>query len=187
MKRQGKKRKVQKASVKQRRARQKFARPTNLVEYHALSQRNQELWSDVGQIVTEVKRGETFAGACRKFVRDPRTVQRLAKPALRKRRNGRWAAKGTDRLLRVLQRLTPEGRQEIGVRDSRQAGFFGDYWHAIDLYRDTGDSSKVLTFRGKYVIDADGERIPFLTELGEIDRLGSAGLLSFESLYARVA
>ncbi|PYX24813.1 MAG: hypothetical protein DMG82_07150, partial [Acidobacteria bacterium] len=60
--------------------------------------------------------------------------------------------------MRVLQILTPEGRREIGIRDSRQASMLGDYWHAIDLYRDTGDSSKVLTFRGKYVIDADGER-----------------------------
>ena len=87
----------------------------------------------------------------------------------------------------LLSSLTPEGRREIGIRDSRQASMLGDYWHAIDLYRDTGDSSKVLTFRGKYVIDADGERFPFLTDLGEIDRLGSAGVLSFESLHARVA
>jgi len=168
-------------------ARKKFAPPKTLEEYQALRQRDQELWSDIGPIVTKVKGGATLAAACREFGRDSRTVQRLAKPALRKRRNGRWAAKRVDRLLRVLQILTPEGRREIGIRDSRQASMLGDYWHAIDLYRDTGDSSKVLTFRGKYVIDADDERFPFLTDLGEIDRQGSAGNLSFESIYARVA
>ena len=182
MKRQGKKRKAGKTS-----ARRKFAEPKNLEQYLALNERDQDLWTDTGQIVTKVKRGATFAGACRELDRDPRTVQRLAKRALRKLRNGRWAVKGTERLLRVLQKLTPEGRQQIGIRDSRQASMLGDYWHAIDLYRDTGDSSKVLTFRGKYVIDADGERFPFLTDLAEIDRLGSAGVLSFESLYERVA
>jgi hypothetical protein len=182
MKHYHKKHEAKKASTKR-----KFAAPENLEQYFALTERDQDIWSDVGQIVTKVKRGATFAGACRELGRGPRTVQRLAKPALRKRRNGRWAVKGTERLLRVLQKLTPEGRQEIGIRDSRQASILGDYWHAIDLYRDTGDSSKVFTFRDKYVIDADGERVPFLTDLTEIDRLGSAGFLSFESLYARVA
>jgi len=165
----------------------KFAAPKNLDQYLALTERDQDLWSDVGQIVTKVKRGATFAGACRELGRDPRTVQRLAKPALRKRRNGRWAVKGTERLLRVLQKLTPEGRQQIGVTDSRQASILGDYWNAVNRYRDTGDASAIKQFEGTHVIDADGKRVPLLTDLRELDRQGSAGSLSFETIYARIA
>jgi hypothetical protein len=182
MKHQRKKRKVKKTS-----ARRKFAEPKNLEQYLALAERDQDLWTDVGQIVTKVKQGATFAGACREFGRNPRSVQRLAKPALRKRRNGRLAVKRTDRLLRVLQKLTPEGRQQIGVSDSRQASILGDYWNAVDRYRDTGDASVFKQFKGKHVIDADGKRVPLLTDLHEIDRQGSAGNLSFETIYSRVA
>ena len=182
MKHQGKKHKSRKKP-----ATRKFAEPKNREQYRALSERGQDLWTDTGQIVTKVKQGATFSGACREFGRDPRTVQRLAKRVLRKRRNGRWAVKGTERLLRVLQKLTPEGQQQVGISDPRQASILSEYWHAIDLYRDTGDSSKLLLFRGKYVVDADGGRIPLLTDLREIDRLGSAGLLSFETIYERVA
>ena len=157
----------------------KFAAPKNLEQYHALNERDQDLWSDVGQIVTKVKRGATFAGACREVGRDPRTVQRLAKPVLRKRRNGRWAVKRTEGLLRVLQKLTPEGRQQVGISDLRQASILGDYWNAVERYRDTGDASALKQFDGKHVIDADGKRVFLLTDLHEIDRQGSAGNLSF--------
>lgn len=40
-------------------------------------------------------------------------------------------------------------------------------------------------FKGKYVVDAAGETIPLLSNLLELDELGSAGVLSFESLYMR--
>lgn len=182
MNHQSKKRKARKASTKR-----KFSAPKNLDQYLALTERDQDRWSDVGQIVTKVKGGATFAEACREFGRDPRTVQRLAKPALRKRRNGRWAVKGTERLLRVLQKLTPEGRQQVGVTDTREASILGDYWNAVDRYRDTGDASALKHFDGKHVIDADGKRVPLITDLKEIDRQGSAGNLSFETIYARVA
>jgi hypothetical protein len=51
--------------------------------------------------------------------------------------------------------------------------------------KETGDDSALKDFKSKYIIDAQGKRIPLLTNLDELDRLGSAGVLSFESLYAR--
>jgi hypothetical protein len=39
----------------------------------------------------------------------------------------------------------------------------------------------------QYAINADGNRVPFLTDLKELDRRGSAGKVSFESLYARAS
>ena len=149
--------------------------------------RDQEVWDAVGQVTTEIRLGATLAQASRKFEIDPRKAARLARPALRKRRNGRWGARKFDRLLRVLPLPSAKGLIDIGVPDSRQATLVGNYWNAVDLYRDTGDSSSLQFFQGKYITDADGRRAPFITDADELDRLASAGQLSFETLYARVA
>jgi hypothetical protein len=114
-------------------------------------------------------------------------VLRAAPAAFRKLKNGRYEAKPIDRILRVVVVPTRKGLREIGVRDSRQASLIGRYWTAVERYRDTGDASALREFRGKHVTDAAGKRIRLLTDRGTLDRLGSAGLLSFETLYARAA
>jgi hypothetical protein len=63
----------------------------------------------------------------------------------------------------------------------------GKYWTAVERYRDTGDVSALREFRGKYIVDASGKQVRLLTNPRELDRLASAGLLSFETLYARAA
>jgi len=73
------------------------------------------------------------------------------------------------------------------VRDSRQASRLGKYWTAVERYRDTGDASALREFRGKYIVDTNGKRERLLTDLRALDRLGSAGVLSFETLYAKAA
>jgi hypothetical protein len=165
----------------------KFVSPRTVEEFFAMSERDQDLWSSIGQVVTEVREGASLHHASRKFDLDPRMLQRRAPSALRKLRNGRWAARPNDHLLRVLVIPTQKGLIEIGLRDSRQASLLGKYWTAVDRYRDTGDASALREFRGKYLIDADGKRVRLLTDLRALDRLGSAGVLSFESLYARAA
>jgi hypothetical protein len=187
MKRKKSQRKVSDSGRYHLSTKEKFIQPRNLEEFLAMPNRYQELWGDIGQIVTDVREGKTLAEAARTFHRSPRTVRRLAGSVLTKGSNGRWAVKKRDRLLRILQMLNRKGRFEVAIRDSRYATLISKYWHAVELYRDTGDSSSILRFHGKYVIDADGHRVPFLTDLREIDRLGSAGVLSFETLYARVA
>ena len=152
-----------------------------------MSEQHQDLWRNIDQAVTEVRSGASLRQASRKFDLDPHKVSQLARPALRKLRNGRWAARTHDRLLRVLVIPTRKGLREIGVRDSRQASLLGKYWTAVEQYRDAGDASALREFRGKYIIDADGKRFRLLTNLHELDRLGSAGVLSFESLYAKAA
>jgi hypothetical protein len=115
------------------------------------------------------------------------TRKKLGSPALRKLKNGRWAAKKHDSLLRVLPIPTRNGLREVGTQDSRQSTVIGKYWNAVGRYRDTGDASALREFRGKYIIDGDGKRMRLMTNLHELDRLGSAGVLSFETLYARAA
>jgi hypothetical protein len=174
--------------VRSRRSnKKKFIQPRSLEEFLTMPKSSQELWDTIGQVTTEVRLGATLTQASRKFGVDRRLVSRLGKPAFRKLSNGRWAAKKSDRLLRVLPLPSREGLIDIGVGDSRQATLVGRYWNAVDLYRDTGVSASLYTFDGTYIIDADGKRFPLMTDTREIDRLGSAGNLSFESLYARVA
>lgn len=165
----------------------RFVAPTSLEEFLAMPRHHQELWGDIGQITTDVRSGASLTQASHKFHRDPRTVQRLAKSALGKLRNGRWAARKSDRLLRVLSLPDPKGLFEIATRDSRQATIVGKYWNAVDFYRDTGDASALKEFQGQHIVDANGNPVPLLTDLHELDRLASAGVLSFETLYARVA
>ena len=187
MKRQNPHRKSQRRSRLTPSRTRMFSPPKSMGDYNEIWELDRQLWDDIGQIITEMRQGSSLNRASRKFSRDPRIVQRLAKPALRKLRNGRWAARRTDRLLRVLQRLTPEGKVEVAVSDSRQSSILGRYWNAVELYRNTGDSSQLQDFDGQYIIDADGNHLPLLTDLRTLDRLGSAGVLSFETLYGRVA
>ena len=125
--------------------------------------------------------------AAREYDLDPRIVVRMARPALRKRANGQYAARPTDKLLRILAVPAHEGVREVAIRDSRQATRLGEYWAAVHKYLATGDASHIEKFRRKRIVDASGKRIKLLTDLEELDRLASAGVLSFESLYAEVA
>jgi hypothetical protein len=124
--------------------------------------------------------------ASREIGIDPRTVVRLGGSALRKQATGRFKAKASDRLLRVLVFPTRKGLREIAVRGSRQASQVAEYWNAVQTYLATGDATALRKFRRKHIVDANRKRIPFLTDRRVLDRLGNAGVLSFESLYSRV-
>jgi hypothetical protein len=69
----------------------------------------------------------------------------------------------------------------------KQASVLGEYMNALHLYQAEGDASQLKTFQGKQIKDANGVDFSLLTDLPLLNRLGSAGALSFESLYARSA
>lgn len=165
--------------------RNKPVAPRTAKEFFAMPERSQDRWTRVTHVVSKMRTDAvSLRQASREFGLDPRTVLRLSRPALRKRANGRYVAKGGDRLLRVLVVPTPEGLREVAMRDSRQASQLARYSAAVDRYLETGDDTALRKFRRKRITDASGTRIPLLTDLNELDRLGSAGVLSFESLYA---
>jgi hypothetical protein len=93
--------------------------------------------------------------------------------------------RASDRLLRVLVIPTSDGLQEIATRDSRQASLIANYWIALDRYFSSGDSSALREFDGKKVTSANGKKVPLFTDLAELDRLASAGVVSFETIYAK--
>ncbi|MGB6484861.1 MAG: hypothetical protein WBE86_15350 [Candidatus Acidiferrales bacterium] len=150
----------------------------------------QDMWTRVTHVISKMRSDYvSLREASREFGLDSRVVARLGKSALRKRKNGQYAAKHTDKLLRILAVPAPAekgGKREIATRDSREASLLGKYWAAVQQYLQTGDTSNLKKLRRKYVIDASGKRVPLLLDLAELDRLGSAGELSFESIYAQV-
>jgi hypothetical protein len=116
----------------------------------------------------------------------PETVRRHAGSALRKTKSGKYEARASDSMLRVLVVPALGGPAEIVTRDSRSASIVAEYANAVQTFLQTGDDSELQQFRGEHIIDAEGKRIPLLTDLDELERLGAVGVLSFESLYARV-
>ncbi len=130
--------------------------------------------------------GLSLKEAAREIGIRPETVQRHAGPALRKTKSGKYEARASDTLLRPIVVVAPGGLREIVVRDSASATLAAEHSNAVQAFLQTGDSTDVLALRGQYIIDAGGKRIPLLTDLDELERLGAVGVLSFESLYARV-
>jgi len=145
-----------------------------------MSPPDQLFWNNVGAIVTDVRRRASLNQSSRAHGLDARKVRQAAASAFRKLKNGRYTAKDVDHILRVVLLPGRKGLREVGVADSRQASLVGKYWNAVERYRDPpGDASLLRAFRGKYIIDANGKRIRLLANLRELDRLGSAGVLSF--------
>ncbi len=185
MKRQTRRR-LGKKGRSSRPARNNRVAPRTAEQYFAKSAQFQDRWNRVAHVISKMRAdGVSLRQASREFGIDPRTVVRLGGPALRKRASGCYAAKASDRLLRVLVIPTREGLREIAVRGSLQASQIAEYANAVQRYLQTGDASALRKFRRKRITDATGARVPLLTDLDELDRLGSAGVLSFESLYAK--
>jgi hypothetical protein len=157
-------------------------------KHNPTGSRSKDTSNRVARAISQMRTaGASLRKASRDFGLDPRTVVRRGRSALRKLPNGRYATKADDRIVRVLVLPTPTGLIEVAVRDSRDASQVGQYWDSVDKYLQTGDASGLQKFEGKIIIDSDGQRVPLLTDTEELDRLGSAGVLSFESVYAGVA
>lgn len=160
--------------------------PRTLDQYFGKSRRFQDLWDRVVTVVSKIRGNNTsLQQASREVGISPRTVTKWAAPALRKTTSGRYTAKPTDQLLRVLLVPTTEGPREVAVRGSRKATQVGEYWNAVHRFLETGDRSGLQKFAGKFLIDAGGNRFSFLADRNELKRLGSAGVLSFHSIYGR--
>jgi hypothetical protein len=162
--------------------------PGSMEEFSTKSGQFQDKWSRVTHVIAKMRTGGiSLRQASREYGIDPRAVVLLGHSALRKGSNGRFKAKASDRLLRVLVIPTPDGLREVAIRDSRQASLIAEYSNAVHKYLETGYDSALRKFRRQSITDAAGVSVPLITNLVELDRLGSAGVLSFESLYARSA
>jgi hypothetical protein len=148
----------------------------------------QEAWTRTLRAISKMRSdGLSMSKAAKEAGISPGTVRRLGGRAIKKEPNGRYSVARRDSLLRVMQVPTPGGSRDVALRNSRHASVLGQYWDAVQKYLRTGDSSGIEKFRSKQIKDANGQEVPLITDLKVLDRLGSAGTLSFESLYARSA
>ena len=168
------------------RSRTKQAAPRTEAQYLAKPEKFKETWDRVLTVISKMRSEKvSLTHASRDIGISPHTVTKWGRSALRKRKNGNYAAKASDNLLRIVMIPTPEGPREIAVRGSKQVSLLAEYWNALHRYLQTGDASQLKSFRGKHIKDGDGVEVPLSTDLAVLNRLGSAGVLSFESLYAR--
>jgi len=148
----------------------------------------QDQWTKTTRVIQKMRReGISVTRAAKENGISRKRVVDLAGSALRKQTNGRYVAKRFDRLLRVLVIPSLKGPVEIAVRDSRTASKIAAYSEAVRKFVQTGDPSALRQFKKLKLKDASGNPIKFLTDTKELTRLGHAGVLSFESLYARAA
>lgn len=152
-----------------------------------MSRESQDLWDRIVQVPARVRSGLSLPKASREFGLTPSQVLRHAPSAFRKLRNGRYVAKVTDRLLRILVIPSKKGLIDIALRDSRQASLIGEYWVAVERYLSPRNDPGIKRFKRVHITDASGKRIRLLTDPDELQRQGSAGNFRFESMYGRTA
>jgi hypothetical protein len=175
-----------KLALRKKRTKAKLGPPRTEAQYLARPEKFKDTWDRVLGVVSKMRREKiSLAEASREAGISPRTVTRWGKTALQKRTNGKYAAKKSDSLLRLVMIPTPDGTRDIAVRGSKQVTLLAEYWNTLHRYLQTGDSSSLNKFHGKHIRDANGVDIPLSVDLSALNRLGSAGVLSFESLYAR--
>lgn len=185
---------VRKKSVRRTQHRQKSTRlplprpPRTLRQFRAMSPEHQELWIQTVNTVTKARREHlTLTRAARAIGVDANAVRKLAGTAFRKDTRGRLVPTKRDRLLRVLMIPGPKGTRQVAVRNSLTSSQLGGYADAAGRYVRRGDPSALAPFRRLALKDANGRRIHLVMNLKTLNELGQAGVLSFESLYARSA
>ena len=99
--------------------RKKIRAPRSSKQYFALSDSAQETWNRTVHVIAKMRsEGKSLTQASRDFGLDPRVVRARAGSALRKTKSGRYVARPSDKLLRILVIPSPEGLKEIPVRGS---------------------------------------------------------------------
>jgi hypothetical protein len=120
--------------------------------------------------------------AAREAGTTPRTMKKHLGRTLVKGGTGYYEPRPTDRLLRRLRFLTPEGQITLDTRSYHVAEKIGRYWNAVDAFLRTGRSTDLGEFRGKAV--RLGSRLyEFVTDPRVLRRLALAGEVRFESIY----
>ena len=173
---------------RQEKQRNPSSAPRTAKQYFAMSADARDTYNRALHVATKMRadRRLSLRRASAEYELDSETVLRYTRSAFKKRK-GRYIAKPHDRLLRVLTVVTTDGPREAATKSSRVASKYAEHAAAVQKYLQTGDASALRRFRRKRLRDIDGNKIALLTEPEELDRQGSAGNLSFESLYARSA
>jgi hypothetical protein len=133
--------------------------------------------------LSHMRRGFSLRKAAREAHTTPETIRRYVPRAIYRDASGFFAARATDGYERTLYMLTAQGKVAVKVRGSRTASRIAEYWVAVDHFLKTGKTDRLRPFRGQS-IRAGKVAYPFLTDPNTLRRLGYAGEVAFEDLYA---
>ena len=81
-----------------------------------------------------------------------------------KKVDGRWIAKGFDKIPRPMLTSEKGKLQSIPISDSRHARTIGQYHNTVKHYLNTGDDSKLKKFAKKKIKDSSGKLHSFETD-----------------------
>ena len=135
------------------------------------------------EALSRMRQGRSLRAAAKDAHTTPETIRRYVPNALHRGRSGLYLARPTDGYERTLYMLTAQGKLAITVRGSRIASRIADYWVAVDHFLKNGKTDLLRKFRGQS-IRASKVAYPFITNPNTLRRLGYAGEVSFEDLYA---
>jgi catechol 2,3-dioxygenase-like lactoylglutathione lyase family enzyme len=132
-----------------------------------------------------MRQGLSRAKAADRARTTPRTIQKYARKAIR-RREGTYHALPTDQMRRPMRVLTEQGVTVADVKSSRTASRLARYWGAVDYYLRTGDRARLRRYEGKR-LRAGGHLFEFITDPDLLARLAEVGEVRFEDLYEATA
>src|SRR5262249_19719448 len=136
--------------------------PRNKREFHALTTAQQRRYMESLSALNDMrKQGISFTTAAKQHHLAPKTLGKFIKGALKKDVPP-FTPTASDKLLRVLNLPTREGRIEVGTRSARVASLIAEYDAAVKHFLYTGDTASLVRFEG-VVINADGTKIELLT------------------------
>jgi hypothetical protein len=95
--------------------------------FFAMPRRIQRVYKDVLNMIGRMREGISRSRAMRELGVTKRQVERFGRSAFRKLKNGRYAPKAYDHLLRVVMVISQDGLREVATRDSRQASKAGKH------------------------------------------------------------
>ena len=149
-------------------------------DFDSLTPIQQRTYTRGIEVLGRVRRGESLSNAARDLGIGRATVLQLFSRDFSKLKGSRrWVASKSDRHVRVVRDIGPDGMRRIRVRGSREASqqslFLNDVRKAITK----NDPTALARWHGKKI----GGRV-LLTSFRRLIALAQSGDLSFEDLYS---
>ncbi len=171
--------------AKRRKPSRKAKRPAERSPTKGLTAQSAQAERRALKALSLMRKGLSRAKAATRAGTTPRTIQKYAKPAIR-RREGTYEALPADQMRRPMRFLTDRGVVVVDVRSSRSATSLSLYWAAVDHYLRTGERDRLQPYEGKR-LRAGGHLFAYITDPDLLIRLAEAGEVLFEDLYEATA
>jgi len=109
------------------------------------------------EILRRMRKGESLSFACEQTGFNESEAHIYLGKAIRKK-SGRWIANKTDSIQRAIQIYEKGEIRTIIINKSKYASLIGSYYNAVKNYLLTGDSSYLVPFKTKVIIDIYGKK-----------------------------